>query len=284
MSKHKVSTYIPIRVRIRLFLKKVLPHFVFSVVHTVWIHTFARLFNVQGILEKHTALFLSRYPKIVHAGPFAGMKYTDKAIGSNYLHKLIGSYESVLHQYIHSLRQKNFDTIIDIGAAEGYYLVGFGKMFPHSRLVGFEIEEEGRLLIQEMYEKNNLHNKIILEGEATVNNVAPYITDSTLLVCDCEGAEVDILNPLVEKVFTKVDTAIIELHDFIRPGIKEALTERFANTHHITVVPFRTADVSEFPFLNSITNKTEQYEILRERGWQEQEWIILERKEENVSK
>lgn len=273
-----MSEYVPVRVKIKGFLRNLLPKSLFDLINKVWIHTFARLFKVQDVLDSYTALFLQNNPKVVQGGPFTGLRYVDKAVGSNYLHKLVGSYEAVLHPVLSEIFQKRFDTVIDIGAAEGYYLVGVGQKFPGAKLVGFETESTGRELVAEMYTKNYLTNELVLEGTATPANVAPYITGATLLICDCEGGELDILNPDVEAAFAEVDTALIELHDFIRPGIKEALIERFSPTHDITLVPFKMADPSQFPFLASITNQSEQYEILRERGWQEQEWMILSRK------
>lgn len=273
-----MNNNLPIRVKIKNLLREILPVNLFSFINFVWVKTGAHFFNVQGIVEKYTRQFIEKYPKEVQGGPFKNMQYVDKAVGSNYLHKLIGSYESILHFHIESLRSKKFDTIIDIGAAEGYYLVGLGKMFPNSKLVGFEIEENGRKLITEMYEKNSLKNELILKGEANVNNVAPYISGKTLLICDCEGAELDILNPDIQKAFAWVEMAIIELHDFIRPGIKGVLINRFSDTHNIKLVPFKMANPHTFPFLASISNESERYELLRERGWQEQEWMILEKK------
>ncbi len=273
-----MSEYVPARVKARRFLRDLLPESLFSLVSKVWINTFARCFKVQDVLNKYTELFLQNNPKVVQDGPFAGLQYVDKAVGSNYLHKLVGSYEAILHPILSDIFKKKFDTVIDIGAAEGYYLVGLGQKFPEAKLVGFETEVTGRELITEMYQKNHLHNELILEGTATAANVAPYITEAALLICDCEGGELDILDPKLESAFTKIDTAIIELHDFVRPGIKEALTERFSATHTITLVPFKMANPSQFKFLASIENQSEQYEILRERGWQEQEWMILNRK------
>lgn len=273
-----MSQYIPARVKVRLFLRNILPKALFSLINKLWIYTFAHFFRVQDVLEKYTELFLQSNSKVVQGGPFAGLSYVDKAVGSNYLHKLVGSYEAVLHPTLAEIFQNKFDTVIDIGAAEGYYLVGLGQKFPKARLIGFETESTGRELITEMYKKNNLHNDLILEGTATTSNVVPYITGATLLICDCEGGELDILNPSAEVAFAKVQTAVIELHDFIRPRIKEALTKRFSATHHITLVPFKMANPNDFPFLKSIQNHKDQYEILRERGWQEQEWMILNRK------
>ncbi len=273
-----MTEYVPVRVKIKHTLRNLLPKSLFTLINKVWINTFARFFKVQDVLDKYTALFLQNNPKVVQGGPFTGLQYVDKAVGSNYLHKLVGSYEAVLHPVWSKIFQKHFDTVIDIGAAEGYYLVGLGQKFPQTKLVGFETESRGRDLIAEMYQKNNLQNELILEGTATVNNVPSYITENTLLICDCEGGELDILNPDLESAFKKIDTAIVELHDLMRPGIKETLTKRFSPTHTINFVQFKTADPRQFPFLASIQNQSEQYEILRERGWQEQDWMILNRK------
>ncbi len=269
---------VPLRVRIRRQLKSLLPDSLFALVSNIWIRTGARLFDVQGIVERYTADFLSKYPKVVQGGPFAGLVYVDTAVGSNYLHKLIGSYEAILHPTIEELRRESYDTIIDIGSAEGYYLAGLGRVFPSAKLVGFEIEEVGRDLTRQLHTKNALTNELVLEGEATAANVTPYISGTTLLICDCEGAELDILDPVNQPAYTRVDTAIIELHDFIRPGIKAALMKRFAATHTITVIPFKMADAEKFPYLAAITNPTHRYELCRERGWQEQEWLILRKK------
>lgn len=273
-----MKEYLPIRVRVKLLLRKILPKGLFAAVQSIWLRVFARFIKGQDILTMYTKQFLSQHPMVVQAGPFKSMKYVDRAIGSSYLHKLIGSYEAVLHPYIEVLKQKQFDTILDIGSAEGYYLIGLGKMFPTAHLIGFELEEEGRDLSKELYAKNNLTNKLSLFGEATKENVAPLITENTLLVCDCEGGEVDILDPENFPALKKINTAIIELHDFIRHHIKETLVTRFKDTHTITIVPFALAEPGKFPFFATVTNQKDLYELRRERGWQEQEWMILEKK------
>lgn len=273
-----MAEYLPTRIHAKNFLKKLLPVRIFGMVQYVWVHIFARFIKGEDILTKYTKLFLSKYPKIVKAGPFEGMKYVDKAVGSSYLHKLIGSYEAVLHPYIKTLSGKDFDTILDIGSAEGYYLIGFGRMFPNANLIGFEIEEDGRDLSKEMYTKNDLVNKLSLFGEANSENVSPLITEKTLLICDCEGGELDILDSQNFLDFKKINIAIIELHDFIRPNIKETLVERFKETHTINIIRFALVNPNDFPFFAEVNNEKDLYELRRERGWQEQEWMILERK------
>ncbi len=273
-----MSEFIPFRVKVRKLLKALLPQQLFSFVSRLWVLCFARFFNVQGTVEKYTEQFVSTYPKVVQGGPFIGMKYVDVAVGSNYLHKLIGSYEAVLHPAIVGLQTTALDTIIDIGSAEGYYLIGLGRMFPQARLVGFELEESGRNLTEEMYRKNNLQNNLTLLGEATAENITPYITPDTFLLCDCEGAEMDILDPERNPQLKNVKQAIVELHDQFRPGITVALTKRFEATHNISFVIFAFANPHDFPYLESIKNESERYDLLRERGIQDQQWMILTRK------
>ena len=273
-----MNQQIPFRVLVRTRLKELLPTSLFGAVSALWQKTGARFYDVQGIVERYTKQFLATHPKVVQGGPFAGLKYVDKAVGSNYLHKLIGSYEAILHPVMREIAQKDFKTIIDIGSAEGYYLAGLGRLLPDATLVGFEIEESGRQLTEELLVLNEIHNQSKLYGEATAHNVAPVVTEKTLVICDCEGAELDILNPALEPSLATVDMYVIELHDFIRPGIKEALLERFSTTHVPEVIKFKMANPEEFPFLAGIENKQDCYELCRERGWQEQEWLILRMK------
>ncbi len=272
-----MHTVIPIRVRIRTLLETLLPRSVFALISKVWRNTGAHFYDVQGLVDTYTQQFLKQYPRVVQGGPFAGMVYVDKAVGSNYLHKLIGSYEAILHPIIHEIALKKFQTVIDIGSAEGYYLAGLGRILPQANLIGFEIEESGRKLTRELCALNNVRNSLTLFGEATATNVANAVTSDTLVICDCEGAEFDILNPIEEERLFLVDMYVIELHDFIRPGIKEALLQRFAQTHTSRLIPFEMVDPTHFPFLANIADKNHRYELCRERGWQQQEWLVLER-------
>lgn len=232
----------------------------------------------RAVLSHHGKAFLKQYPQIVQAGPFSGMEYVSAAVGSYHLYKLIGSYEAVLHPGIDALRSEEFDTVVDIGSAEGYYLIGFGRMFPRATLIGFEPDPEGQVLTKSLYAKNALTNTLQIFGAATAQNVAQYITDNTLLVCDCEGAEIDILDPHSSPQLLKVQCAIIELHDFIRPGTKETLIARFSETHHIESISFRVPDKDAYPYLKDLDERTATDLLERERGWKEQEWLILRRK------
>jgi hypothetical protein len=56
----------------------------------------------------------------VMSGPFQGIRYTRRAQGSSISPKIVGTYEKELYDVIRSIQADGFDTVIDIGAAEGY--------------------------------------------------------------------------------------------------------------------------------------------------------------------
>jgi hypothetical protein len=58
------------------------------------------------------------------------MAYIPQAVGSALIPKLLGCYEAELHGVIACALNTTYDTIIDIGCAEGYYAVGLALHFP----------------------------------------------------------------------------------------------------------------------------------------------------------
>lgn len=67
--------------------------------------------------------------KRILAGPFRGMKYIENSHGSAYLPKILGSYEKELHKFIPRIVEEEYELILDIGAAEGYYAVGLSYLY-----------------------------------------------------------------------------------------------------------------------------------------------------------
>jgi hypothetical protein len=65
---------------------------------------------------------------IVHYGPFQSMKYIEHANGNQLLPKILGSYEQPIQDWLWNAISKQYETIIDIGCAEGYYAVGGFKV------------------------------------------------------------------------------------------------------------------------------------------------------------
>lgn len=271
-------TYLPLHVQIKFLIKKILPFSIFLFIQSIWRKTFSKIMDQTKTVDAYTQDFILKNGYIVAGGPFAGLQYVRKAAGSNYLTKLIGVYEEILHPIIETLKKRDYGTIIDIGCAEGYYLIGLGKSLPSIHLVGYDIDQKALGLTKDLYRLNHLSNKLTLVSECTPQDLNSRIDDNTLLICDAEGFEYIALNPTTTPRLKNVRTFIVELHDFVVPDIKEILIRRFEKTHEVNVVKFKNGDASKYPYLANIQNKKHLYTLLRERGEQEQEWLIIEKK------
>ena len=177
---------------------------------------------------------------MVHNGPFEGMKYIDKASGSALLPKILGSYEEPIQEWILQVIEKKYNTILDIGCAEGYYAVGFGMNMPETKIIAYDIDIEARTNAADLVKLNGLNN-IEIKSECTLVELNVMSKENTLVFCDIEGHEHFLLDPIKAPNLKYVDL-IIESHDCFVPNITEDLISRFYKTHIIKIIidyPFR---------------------------------------------
>lgn len=267
----------PIHVKIKLWLKQLLPKKLFESILKIWRATLAPLFT-HNPDRKYLKQFISRHNLTIIDGPFVGMKYIDQSSGSVLLHKLAGYYESILHPTIETIKTESYDTIIDIGCAEGYYLVGLGKALPNSTLYGYDMDETALARMKKLAEINNLKNQLIADPICVPEKLTKQITDDTLLICDAEGFEEEVLDPKNSPALLNVKKMIVETHEFAAPNVIETLKKRFSESHDIDEITFKMADPQKYSFLRSISNQKDLYYLLRERGEQEQVWLVMTRK------
>ncbi len=208
------------KTKIKLILKKYLPENLFVKIKVFYVKYLAKYFDDNKVVQKYTKFFLQKNGANVIDGPFKDMKYVKNSVGSSYLHKLAGYYESILHPYLFEIKNLPINNILDIGAAEGYYTTGFARYFPQANIVAFEMDEAGKYFISEMMKINDLKNNLQILGEATNKNIENFLSPNTLLIVDCEGAEKEILNIENKNLYENVLFGIIELHDNYVPGCK----------------------------------------------------------------
>ncbi len=98
-----------------------------------------RIANLRAAQNEAGKYILSHYGSIVLDGPFRGLNYL---VENNTVptHKLLGTYEKELWPIIEEIIARDYRTIIDIGAAEGYYVVGLAQRMPEARVVAFEAQ------------------------------------------------------------------------------------------------------------------------------------------------
>ena len=212
--------------------------------------------------------------RVLH-GPFVGLRYPkgEKAFGSSFSPKIIGSYEECLHNAILNFIGNDYDEIHDIGCAEGYYVGGLAMLFPKAKIIGYDISPTAVELANKLIEENNF-----ISAKAVLKDVRQDFWQEfssqkrTLIFCDVEGAEKDLFNEEAVKRLVRSDL-IIELHDFLDASIKPKLIKIFETTHDVEIIKEGNKNMPRYTSLNSLSlaacNK-----LLDEGRPCEMEWLV----------
>jgi hypothetical protein len=185
----------------------------------------------------------------VQAGPFTGMRYVADSVGSAYIPKLLGIYENELTAEVESICQRKPGLIVDIGAAEGYYAVGLAVRNPQAKVVAFEMEPKGQATLREMTRLNQVASRVEVRGKCEPADLSAILGEAPrpIVVCDVEGYEARLLDLQTVPALAQA-AMLVELHDFIVPGITEELKRRFEATHRIKHIWQQPRSRSQFPW------------------------------------
>lgn len=182
----------------------------------------------------------------IQSGPFLGMHYVEKAIGSKLIPKLLGCYECELWPVMELICTQSTLNIIDVGAAEGYYAVGLLFRMPSTRCFAFESQESGRELMAALARKNSVDNRLTIGGHCTIEKLSDTLRlcgGKALVIMDVEGGEIELMDPFAAKDLLNCEI-LVELHDFLRVGCEETIRKRFSPTHLIEKI---TSDAQSLP-------------------------------------
>ncbi len=202
---------------------------------------------VRGRAALLAQILIDRSGAVVHTGPFAGMRFHARASEGCYVPKLLGWYEHELHPVLAELAVTPYDRVIDIGCAEGYYAVGLAKLFPSARIYGFDISPQAREMCRELARMNGVADRVQVDGALTSDRFADLIAGRTLMFCDCEGCEYDLLDPVAAPALRAADL-IVEMHDVASErGKLSAFLDRFSDSHDVRLIGQGARDPSTIP-------------------------------------
>jgi hypothetical protein len=195
---------------------------------------------------------------VVIRGPFAGLRYPEHAaVGSSYWPKLLGAYECELGPAIEGLLASAPSHVVDIGAAEGYYAVGIARRLPGAHVIAYEGDAEGRRLMRLMAELNDVAARVRIEGWCDLGALKSLAgtlpVGRTLLICDAETAEYDLLDPTAIPELGSWNL-LVELHrrrSVIDP--RAWVTRTFQATHTIAFVESEPRLPSTYPELQAVS-------------------------------
>ena len=193
----------------------------------------------------------------VHTGPFKGMTIVPKVswgdgdIGS----KLLGLYEDELHKIVIQAVTFQPDLVVNIGCAEGYYALGLARLLPNSEVIAVDIDSRSTAICKENSEANQLTNVQVLTEKVDTAWLIKNLQDraNPLLFVDCEGAELELLDPS-QILALKNCSIVVESHDCIIAGITDTLKNRFEATHTVEIVRQQTKDPYQFKFLDDFSD------------------------------
>jgi hypothetical protein len=252
-------------------IRKVLPAPWLSLLRDLRAKARARVYNRKK--QKAFNRFVEYYGLVVRQGPFAGMKYLAAASGSELLPKIIGCYESELHPVIDEIIQKRYDRIIDIGCAEGYYAVGLAYRCPWAKVEAYDLDAEARSRCNEMAKMNNADSRIEVKSEFSVDSLHLEKDCSTLILCDCEGAEMQLFGESEVERWKYCDM-LIELHDAVCPGTTAAIINNLSLSHDIRLIDSQDPRPEGIPSLWFLSNTFERrLAVSEERFPMQWAWI-----------
>ena len=190
-------------------------------------------------------------------GPFAGISLYEKESWAegNLAAKILGCYEMELVPAIEKAIAKKPEIVINIGAGDGYYSLGLAKRLPDSLVYAFDINTEAQEICIISAVENDLLGQITIAGECTNQKLIELASTGkkTLIVMDCEGAEINLLNQETVASLRNCDI-IVECHDFGNPQITPTLLANMAGRFTTETITQTGRNPMGFPFLNSFSD------------------------------
>jgi len=231
----------------------------------------------QQYLEQ---LIIERTGMKVAQGPFSGLEYVSEAAEGCYLPKLLGLYEKELHTVISQVPDLHPDSIIVIGAAEGYYAVGLATLVEDVSVYAFEMEEKGQRLLRRMAAMNGVTGRTTVMGKCEPGDLRRCLKDSTneFILCDVEGYESDLLDVSMVPGLQHA-SILVELHEFVYEGIGQLIRSRFEETHIIEQIWQQPRSAQEFSYRTPWVMMMPSHHIesvLSERRPERMSWLWIQ--------
>lgn len=214
----------------------------------------------------------------VLTGPFRGMKYpSPRSFGSSLLPKLLGSYESELHQTLKEMLSNRYTAIVNVGCGEGFYAVGLGLKFPKADVFAFDVAAKARELCCALGKLNGIDRRLTISERCDRATLRSVLSGrKALIVCDCEGCE-DGLFTSESSGFLVGHDLIVEVHDFIKIDVSLRMRKVFDKTHRIRSIKSVHDSDKGFIYKQQLEryDETTRRLIVAERRPAIMEWLVM---------
>lgn len=208
--------------------------------------------GLQRLLEARQDVFgahlAERFKGVVQTGPFEGIYLGDRSSWSGFAAKLLGVYEQELHAVWERIADRDYERIVVVGCAEGYYALGLARAHPRAQVFACDLDPQARAACENLLRRNGLQERASVRGEVSARDLETLAAGAgrVLLVLDCEGAESTLLDPSEAPNLARCDI-LVECHDQLVPGVTKLLEERFRASHRIERIEEAGRDPNALP-------------------------------------
>ena len=216
----------------------------------------------------------------VNTGLYKGMKVHNNTFWSqkDISTRLLGLYELEVQNVILKIQsilkfKKKF--LINIGGGDGYHAVGLLRSKIFQKSIIFEIDKQGRKIIDINLDINNQKRKAIILGEAKKDFLTTDLKSIKLNDCffliDIEGAEYSLLD---KKNLDKLSNSIllVELH-----AVEKKLLQKFMKTlkknYNIKIFYTESRDLSKIDFMHELEDNDRWLAVSEHRGGM-MSWVV----------
>lgn len=206
----------------------------------------ARLYMALHLLAKYRSTLIGntmikQYGALVMAGPFAGMQLLGNNAEGCLVPKLLGCYEAELHPVWKQAQESAYEVILNIGCGDGYYAVGLKRLLPTAGVHAYDIDQNARQMCKSMAEANGVN--LNLGEKFNGEDFEKFRDKKTLVMCDIEGGEVDLLDPARYPALENMDI-VVEMHQTSGGHAVDVVPQRFSGTHAVQVLYAQGRDVA----------------------------------------
>ena len=234
----------------------------------------------QKIEERYGCVRITRQliqhfgPKVQN-GPFQGLEFPPITFDRHLAPKLVGSYEKELHPVFEGIISRNYQEILDIGSADGYYAVGLAQLLPDVPVHAFDTDPWARQATTAMARLNGTSN-VQEHDKCDPEWLHHYLKPSSFLMSDCEGYEDVLLDSQKAPSLLSCDI-LVELHETASPGVSERIKNRFSQSHEIISFHTQARDLDNFEMLEFLLSNDRKLAVNELRNGSQQ-WFFLRRK------
>ncbi len=219
--------------------------------------------------------YVKRFGLHVRRGPFTGMElFTGPQLG-HLIPKLVGNYERQIYPWLsEEWIAGDFELVIDVGCAEGFYAVGLARAMPNTVVHAYDTYEPVRRECERLAQLNGVEDRVVMGATCTPATLAAVEQTKVALLSDCEGYEKILLDP-EQAPNLRTWSIIVELHELVDPEITRTIARRFQESHEMEVIEYvPSSDAAGLPELAWMTPQQVQL-VVDERPPFGMSWALL---------